>query len=303
MGLTDSAQPATGVSAARGPTPVEVPAAAPQGRERPIAFAHRGASGYAADNSMEAFDLALRQGATGLESDVWLAADGVPVLAHDRTIRVNGRRIDVTRRGSGELRHIGVPALAELYAELGTGFELSLDVEHQPVALPMLAVAEEAGAADRLWACHPDPSFLAALGARSPRVRLVCSTRPRRIPGGLGPLAALLPDAGVHALNMHWRDWSPARRDLARGAGLLVFAWDAQDESSMDRALGLGVDAIYSDYPDRLVSAIARSMAAELATTATEPGPSGAGVVQGLEAGPASAGRRARKHIRTRRPR
>src|SRR2546426_4325735 len=39
------------------------------------------------------------------------------------------------------------------------------------------SVAEEAGAADRLWACHPDPSFLAALGARSPRVRLVCSTR------------------------------------------------------------------------------------------------------------------------------
>ena len=41
-----------------------------------IGFAHRGASADARENTLEAFRLALELGATGLESDVWLTADG-----------------------------------------------------------------------------------------------------------------------------------------------------------------------------------------------------------------------------------
>ena len=53
----------------------------------PIAFAHRGARAHAPENTIEAFELALRLGATGLESDVWLTADGVPVLDHDGVVQ------------------------------------------------------------------------------------------------------------------------------------------------------------------------------------------------------------------------
>ncbi|MDQ1372669.1 MAG: glycerophosphoryl diester phosphodiesterase, partial [Actinomycetota bacterium] len=49
----------------------------------PIGFAHRGARAHAPENTLEAFQLALKLGATGLESDVWLTHDGVPVLDHD----------------------------------------------------------------------------------------------------------------------------------------------------------------------------------------------------------------------------
>ena len=51
----------------------------------PITFAHRGARANAPDNTIEAFQLALDLGAGGLESDVWLTRDGVPVLDHDGT--------------------------------------------------------------------------------------------------------------------------------------------------------------------------------------------------------------------------
>ena len=46
--------------------------------DRPIGFAHRGARAHAPENTIEAFTLAFRLGATGLESDVWLTADGCP---------------------------------------------------------------------------------------------------------------------------------------------------------------------------------------------------------------------------------
>ena len=57
----------------------------------PIAFAHRGAKAHAPENTIEAFTLALRLGATGLESDVWLTSDGVPVLDHDGVVRARLR--------------------------------------------------------------------------------------------------------------------------------------------------------------------------------------------------------------------
>ena len=61
-------------------------------RRPPIGFAHRGARAHAPDNTSESFELALRLGASGLESDVWLTADGVPVLDHDGVVRVGHRR-------------------------------------------------------------------------------------------------------------------------------------------------------------------------------------------------------------------
>ena len=45
-----------------------------------VLFAHRGARAHARENTMEAFRLALRLGASGLESDVWLTKDNIPVL-------------------------------------------------------------------------------------------------------------------------------------------------------------------------------------------------------------------------------
>ena len=49
-------------------------------------FAHRGASGYAPENTLEAFALAVSQKADGIELDVQLTRDGVPVVIHDETI-------------------------------------------------------------------------------------------------------------------------------------------------------------------------------------------------------------------------
>ncbi|MEO6121060.1 MAG: glycerophosphodiester phosphodiesterase, partial [Acidimicrobiales bacterium] len=61
-------------------------------RRPPITFAHRGGQAHAPANTIEAFRLALRLGATGLESDVWLTEDGVPVLDHDGLVKVGWRR-------------------------------------------------------------------------------------------------------------------------------------------------------------------------------------------------------------------
>ena len=55
-------------------------------------WAHRGASGHAPENTMPAFELAWQLGADGIELDVQLTKDGVPVVIHDETVdRVSDR--------------------------------------------------------------------------------------------------------------------------------------------------------------------------------------------------------------------
>src|SRR5207302_1795580 len=125
----------------------------------PIGFAHRGARAHARqENSIEAFQLAMKLGATGLESDVWMTADGLPVLDHDGVVKV-GRR----KRAVGDVNRADlpehVPTLEELYAECGTTFDLSLDVKDPDAASHVVAVARAAGGDDalhKLWLCHHD---------------------------------------------------------------------------------------------------------------------------------------------------
>src|SRR5205085_484498 len=89
----------------------------------PITFAHRGARIDEPENTIAAFRRALEAGATGLETDAWLSADGEVVLAHDDVIRRGLRRRRVTASNAAALAAVGVPRLAELYDTLGTGYE------------------------------------------------------------------------------------------------------------------------------------------------------------------------------------
>lgn len=225
----------------------------------PIAFAHRGARAHAPENTLEAFRLGLKLGATGLESDVWLTADGVPVLDHDGV--VGGR---LRRRAIGSMPRSAlpshIPSLAELYEECGVGFELSLDLKDADAAAAVVAVARDAGGAEavhRLWLCHPDWEQVASWRALDPDVRLVDSTRIRKIKEGPERRAASLADAGIEAINMHSSDWTGGLTTLFHRFELYAFGWDAQYPRVLAGLLNMGIDAVYSDHVDVMMEALA----------------------------------------------
>jgi glycerophosphoryl diester phosphodiesterase len=227
-------------------------------RDPPIGFAHRGASAHAPENTLEAFRLAAKLGATGLESDVWLTADGEAVLDHDGVVRSGLRKRPIAEVRSDDLpEHI--PTLAELYAEVGTGFELSLDVKDTAAVDRVVAVARHAGggARERLWLCHHDHDVVVGWRARFDDVRLVDSTRLRRIKEGPERRAAALAGAGVEAVNLHHSDWTGGLTTLFHRFGILCFGWDAQLPRILRELLDAGIDAVYSDHVDRMVDALA----------------------------------------------
>jgi glycerophosphoryl diester phosphodiesterase len=223
----------------------------------PIGFAHRGASAHAPENTSAAFGLALRLGASGLESDVWLTADGVPVLDHDGVVRRG-----LVRRPIGAVTRAAlpphIPALEDLYREHGAAFQLSLDIKDDAAAPAVIAVARAAGAdaVGRLWLCHRDSERLASWRSLSDDVRLVDSTRLRRIKEGPERRAATLADTGVDAINLHASDWTGGLTTLFHRFERLAFGWDAQFERVLLMLLEMGCDAVYSDHVDRMVDAL-----------------------------------------------
>jgi glycerophosphoryl diester phosphodiesterase len=217
----------------------------------PIGFAHRGARAHARENTLEAFALALEMGARGLESDVWLTADGVAVLDHDGD--VGGVPIPTLARAALPAH---IPSLAELYAECGTDFELSLDVKHEAVAAEVLRVADAAGASERLWLCHWNWRQLLPWRQASTRVRLVDSASPAHMRTSGRERAARMARLGIDALNLHHSHWNEQLRADLAAWGRLAFAWDLQESADLRHLLALGVDGVYSDHVDRMQAAL-----------------------------------------------
>jgi glycerophosphoryl diester phosphodiesterase len=154
--------------------------------------------------------------------------------------------------------------LTELYQDCGSSFELSLDVKDPAAFGPILAVAATAGAASRLWLCHPDRHLLETWRAATSESRLVESTRLNQIPEGIEARARALASAGVDAVNLHRREWTAASVQAVHGAGLAAFGWDAQSTGQIRALLELEVDGVYSDHVKLLMQTI-RAMAGETA--------------------------------------
>jgi glycerophosphoryl diester phosphodiesterase len=232
-----------------------VPRSAPPPGVLPIGFAHRGARAQCPDNTMPAFRRALELGARGIESDAWVTADGVVVLDHDGSVRRGLRRVGLRALRRDELP-VHIPTLDDLLGVCDPGVDVSLDVRDSATAEPTIDLVEDAGRAERTWLCG-GLAQVVAWRQRSPRVRLVNSTRLQDVPEGLADRLARLAGAGVDAVNLRWPEWSPDRLRLVHDAGLLAFAWDAQRSGTITRLARMGVDGVYSDHVDRMVEALA----------------------------------------------
>jgi glycerophosphoryl diester phosphodiesterase len=227
---------------------------------RPITFAHRGARTEAPENTLPAFRRALELGAAGLETDAWLSVDGEVVLVHDRVARRGLRRRTVPKSSAADLAALGVPRLADLYAELGSAFELSIDVKDRAAADPIVGLARAKGgrgAPGRLWLCHASMRYLAGLRERMPDVKLVHSRRRQHIEAPLERHAADLAASGIDTMNLHHSEWTAGLVALFHRFDVRAFAWDAQQVRHLRAMLQIDVDAVYCDRVDRMVATVA----------------------------------------------
>ncbi len=223
--------------------------------ERPILFAHRGAKAQLPENTLPAFELAVRLGATGLESDVWVTSDGVAVLDHDGELGRRPFRKPISSFLRAELpEHI--PSLAEFYEAMGTDWPLSLDVKTAEAFDATVEAARAAGAEEQLWLCHPELEVL--MGWREhTTAKLVDSTRLKKLDGGPERRAAQLRDLGIDGINLRLPDWNAGLVTLFHRFGRTAFGWDAQHVREIVALIDMGIDAVYSDHSERMAESYA----------------------------------------------
>lgn len=248
---------------------------------RPIVLAHRGARLVAPDNSLEAFEAALRAGADGIETDVHCSADGHVVLAHDPhgrgTARIDRAIVGCTlaelecwdiacgpevARWRGPVR---MPTLeAALYAFPGARFNVDIKV-HTPAAVDaVLDAVARCRAAARVLLTSFSRRVLQRVRARgyggptgvaqSEAIAVLLLRRPApagatrlQIPERFGPLSLD-------------RRWVIAR---ARAVGLRVDYWVVNDPARAAALLALGAAGIVTDDPAAIVPVVARARSAQ----------------------------------------
>lgn len=229
----------------------------PSRLDPPITFAHRGARAHAPENTIEAFALALKLGASGLESDVWMTADGVAVLDHDGVVKRGVRKRAISEFRRDELpAHI--PSLHELLAELGTDYHLSLDLKDPESALPVVATVAEVDDTmlERVWLCEPSLERVVELRTSiDAPVRLLQTTRLERIKGTPEQRADHLARHRIDGINLHRTDWNGGLTTLFHRFDLVAFGWDLQHEHDLRAGLRMGLDAVYGDHVDVMIDA------------------------------------------------
>ncbi len=248
---------------------------------RVLCVAHRGASSYAPENTLEAFELALDQGADVIELDVHLTRDGEVVVMHDA-------RVERTTDGRGKIRAMTaqevlaldagawfgarwrgtrVPLLRQVLErfadralidiELKAGVDLHLGASFSmaedsavsiPLAARVLETVRQADALSRVIISGFPSEALVWVRATWPDV----ATQWAVISTDIAADVAFAARAGFDVISPQAYAATEANVARAHEAGLAVHIYAGDSEETMVRLIALGVDGVKTGRPDRL---------------------------------------------------
>lgn len=231
----------------------------------PIPFAHRGGAGDLPENTLVAFEAAVRLGYRYVETDVHATADGILLAFHDaRLDRVTdrtGRIGELTYAEVAPARVAGrepIPRLEELLAAWPE-LRVNVDPKDDAAVRPLIDVIRRVGAIDRVCVGSFSGRRLALIrAALGPR--LCTSLGPRGVAAlrgaswrgpGLGRLVAAEGAACVQVPVRQGRLPLVDRRFVrtAHALGLPVHVWTVDEPAEMEALLDLGVDGLMTDRP------------------------------------------------------
>ncbi|MGH7646228.1 MAG: glycerophosphodiester phosphodiesterase [Gemmatimonadales bacterium] len=215
-----------------------------------IVIAHRGASGYEVENSLSAFRAAWSMGADAVELDVHGTADGTLVVHHDETLdgkHAIGQQSDAAVRAHRLANGEPVPTLEEALAVVGPRLGAFVEVKGlDPRLDDVLLAALDRGPNPAAYAVHGfDHRIVRRLGRRRAALRRGVLSASYAI----HPVAAL-EDTGASDLWQERHLIDEGLVDAVHAAGARVIAWTVDQPDDMRRLLGMGVDAICTNFPD-----------------------------------------------------
>jgi glycerophosphoryl diester phosphodiesterase len=207
-----------------------------------LRLAHRGDWRRETENTLAAFAAALAVPACdGLEFDVRVSADGVPVVYHDDTLqRIHGRPDRVDSLPAAALWDLGIPTLADLLVTVGRHafLDIELKVDPGPTIVEVLASGRGPALSDAVVSSFD----LAALQ----RVAHLAPAWPRWFNSQTldASTVATALGLGCRGVVVAWRALDRRSVRMAQAAGLDVAAYTVRRRPTFDRLARLGVIAV-----------------------------------------------------------
>ncbi|MGO4530916.1 glycerophosphodiester phosphodiesterase [Paenibacillus sp. 2TAF8] len=232
-------------------------------------IAHRGASAVCPENTMIAFERALELGATGIETDVQMSADGRLVLIHDETLqRTAGsegwvkdctydklRTLDAGSWFHSDFAGESIPSLEMLF-NLVQGKKILLNVELKNGIVPYKGMEEKVIQVIREWKMEQQvvlSSFNHASLVKCKRIAPDIRTGLLYMEKLYRPYdyAAKLEASGLHPYKL-----AVAKEEVSAAVaqGIVTYPFTVNDPGDMEMMINMGVQGIITDFPDVLAS-------------------------------------------------
>lgn len=237
----------------------------------PPVIGHRGARAYAPENTLAGIYKAKALGVQWVEVDVMLTSCGEAILMHDT-------RLDRTTDGRGEVGKTPYSLIATLDA--GAWFSEEFKGEPVPRFIDFIHCLKECQLGANIeikpypgkeketartvveilhkhWPSILPPPLVSSFSLESMRVarqldaQLLLGLLTYRWPRNWAALAKELNCFSVHA---HYSRLNPKRVNLIKEAGYAALAYTVNEEERARRLFAMGVDAVFSDYPDKILS-------------------------------------------------
>lgn len=224
-----------------------------------LRLGHRGACGHAPENTIASFKKAIELGVDMMEFDVRLCKTGEVVVLHDEKVdrMTNGHGL-VSELSLDELQSLAIkgggsiPTFAEALDVIDRRTRVVVELKHAEVVEPAAALVQMY-IDDHGWS--PDDFLITSFNHYFlARFRTLC-------PGvGLAPILAGVPIGyaefgeriGAYSVNMAFPFLDAEFVADAHRRGLRVFAWTVNELEDIARVKALGVDGIFSNFPDRI---------------------------------------------------
>jgi glycerophosphoryl diester phosphodiesterase len=224
---------------------------------------HRGNPDEFPENTMASFASAIELGVDVIECDIHLTADGRLAVIHDHTLdRTTNGKGPVGSRTMAELKQLDagdgqqIPELGEVL-ELARGrVGVAVEVKNLPVKYP--GIEETLVESLRAASMTGDSAAISFDHRVVKRVReldrdvvggVLVAGRPLMLP-------ELLSWADAEVYSPHWSYVDGETVAEVHGAGAVLGVWTVDDEETLARCLGLGVDAVYTNRPRRIRHAL-----------------------------------------------
>jgi glycerophosphoryl diester phosphodiesterase len=214
---------------------------------------HRGVKGYVAENTFASFQKALELGVDGIELDIHLSKDIIPVVIHDKTVdRTTNKNGLVYNYNSNELQNLGIPTLEDVFNLVNQKCFINIEIKDDKATKSVLDlvtkyIIKKNWNKNMFLISSFNWEILEFFHDENSKIPLAVITE-----DDLNEAQLFAKKINSSIIHPYFKLLNSENVTLMQQNGFKVFPWTVNEISDIDLMKTFEVDGIITDFPDRI---------------------------------------------------